>query len=64
MYLKPVSQALSDIPNIMREIKTLFTTHVEHFSKKSNFKPAIFLPFDNNGTFQLTNPKQMIAHAQ
>jgi hypothetical protein len=37
---------------------------MEHFSSKNNFKPALFLPFDNNGTFQLTNPKQLIAHAQ
>lgn len=64
MYLKPLNQALNDIPNIMRDIKSLFTTHIEHFSNKSNFKPAIFLPFDNNSTFQLTDPKQLIAHAQ
>lgn len=64
MYLKPVHQALNDIPNIMRDIKTLFTAHMEHFSNRSNFKPAIFLPFDNNGAFQLTDAKQLIAHAQ
>jgi hypothetical protein len=28
MYLKPVNQALNDIPNIMREVKTLFSTHI------------------------------------
>lgn len=64
MYLKPVSQALNDIPNIMRDIKTLFAAHIEHFSTKTTFKPAIFLPFDHNGAFQLTDPKQLIAHAQ
>ncbi len=64
MYLKPVHQALNDIPNLMRDIKTMLTTHIEHFSNKSNFKPAIFLPFDHNGAFQLTDPKQLIAHAQ
>lgn len=64
MYLKPTSQAISDIPNIMRDIKTMFETHMEHFSSKTNFKPAVFLPFDSNGTFQLTDPKQLIAHAQ
>lgn len=48
----------------MRDLRTLFTTHVDHFSNKQLFKPAIFLPFDHNGTFQLTDPKQLIAHAQ
>lgn len=28
MYLKPTSQALNEIPNIMREVKTLFSTHI------------------------------------
>lgn len=64
MYLKPQSQALSEIPNLLRDMKTLFTAHLEHFANRSNFKPAIFLPFDHNGTFQLTDPKQLIAHAQ
>lgn len=48
----------------MRDVRTLFITHNEYFSKRNNFKPAIFLPFDNNNAFQLTNPQQMIAHAQ
>ena len=62
--MKPQHQALSELPNIMRDIKTLFTTHMEHFSNRTTFKPAIFLPFDHNGVFQLTDPKQLIAHAQ
>lgn len=28
MYLKPVHQALNDIPNLMRDIKTMLTTHL------------------------------------
>jgi hypothetical protein len=48
----------------MRDIKTLFVTHMEHFSNRSNFKPAIFLPFDHNGALLLNDPKQLIAHAQ
>lgn len=61
MYLKPVSQAISDIPNIIRELRILFSTHVDHFKQKSNFQPALFLPFDNN--YRFSDPKQLIMNA-
>lgn len=64
MYLKPIHQATSDIPNIMREIKTLFINHVQHFEhNKTFFQPALFLPFDHHGSFQINDPKQLLLHA-
>lgn len=62
-YMKSQMQANSEIPNIMRDIKTLFTTHVDHFSNRKTFQPAIFLPFDSTGNFKMTDPKQLLLHA-
>jgi hypothetical protein len=64
MYLKPPAQALSDIPHLLVDIRGLFTAHLEHFSNRANFKPAVFLPFDHSGGLQLSDPRQLIAHVQ
>ena len=61
MYMKPANQAIMDIPNIMKELRNLFSLHIEHFKQKSNFQPAIFLPFDHTQKF--SDPKQLILNA-
>ena len=48
----------------MKDIRTMFTTHVEHFANRKTFQPAIFLPFDSTGAFKLTDPKQLLLHAE
>ena len=63
MYTKAEHQAIQDIPSIMRELTTIFTTHLSHFKdKKAFFQPAIFLPFDSSSKYQLTDPKQLLLH--
>lgn len=63
-YLKNQMQANNEIPNIMRDIKTLFTTHNEHFAGRNTFQPAIFFPFDSTGAFKMTDAKQLLLHAE
>jgi hypothetical protein len=65
MYTKAEHQALQDIPMIMRDLTNMFTTHLQHFKEKNSyFKPAIFLPFDSTNNFQLSDPKQLLLHAE
>jgi hypothetical protein len=65
MYTKAEHQALQDIPMIMKDLTNMFTTHTQHFKEKSSyFKPAVFLPFDSSNNFQLTDPKQLLLHAE
>lgn len=52
-----------DLPILMKELKNLFSTHVQHFQNKKTFQPAIFLPFDN-ANMQFGDPRQMILHAE
>ena len=65
MYTKAEHQAIQDVPGIMRDLTTIFTTHQQHFKdKKTLFQPAIFLPFDSTNRFQLTDPKQLLLHTE
>jgi hypothetical protein len=66
MYTKAEHQALLDIPMIMRDLTNMFTTHLQHFKEKSGgyFQPAIFLPFDTSNNFNLTDPRQLLIHAE
>lgn len=63
MYTKPTSQAILDIPLLMKEMKTLFSNHLDHFKNRNTFQPALFLPFDQNPT-RFTDPKQLILSAE
>ena len=63
MYTKPTSQAILDIPILMKEMKTLFANHLDHFKNRNTFQPALFLPFDQNPT-RFTDPKQLILSAE
>ena len=63
MYTKAEHQAIQDIPLIMKELTTMFTTHVSHFKDKTLFQPAVFLPFDAANRLQLTDPRQLLMHA-
>lgn len=50
----------------MKEIIEMFTLHLDYQkNKKNNFRPAIFLPFDNrNGKMtQFSDARQMLKHA-
>ena len=65
MYTKAEHQALQDIPMIMKDLTNMFTTHQQHFKDKASyFKPAVFLPFDTSNNFQLSDPKQLLLHAE
>jgi hypothetical protein len=65
MYTKTEHQALMDIPSIMKELISMFSTHFNYFKDKNNFfKPAIFLPFDSSNNAHLADPRQLLLHAE
>lgn len=55
-----------DIPMIMKDLSNMFSTHQQHFKDKggSIFQPAIFVPFDHSNNLQLTDPRQLLLHAE
>ena len=64
MYTKTEHQALMDIPAIIKDLSTMFSTHLNHFKdKNSYFQPAIFLPFDSSNNAHLADPGQLLLHA-
>lgn len=63
MYTKAEHQALLDIPNIQKELISMFAAHIQHFKDRTSyFQPAVFLPFDNNANF--SDPRQLLLHAE
>ena len=65
MYTKAEHQAIQDVPGIMRELSTIFSTHQSHFKdKQSFFQPAVFLPFDSSSRMQSTDPRQLLLHTE
>jgi hypothetical protein len=51
----------------MKEMIEIFQTHIEYQkSRKNNFRPAIFLPFDNRNSKinQFSDARQLLQHAE
>lgn len=49
----------------MRDLINMFTAHLQHFKEKASyFQPAVFLPFDSGSNMQMTDPRQLLHHAE